>query len=218
MGQTPGVHDAGGTEGRVGHRRAVVVALAVLVLLLGACSSDGDGEADAAPRSTTSVLPPVEVDPATTGGRTPLPGFGQVLVEARAADGRTCELCLLLAEDSAQRARGLMEVTDPSLGGYDGMLFSYGDSPGSGGFWMRNTRIPLTGVFYDAEGEFLGSFAMVPCPDATSDAACPRYGPDEPFTTVIELADLAPEDVLLTEGSTIEVVGDECPVELAGRP
>ena len=82
---------------------------------------------------------------------------------------------------------------------------------------MRNTRIPLTSVFYGTDDQYLGSFDMVPCPDSTSDAACPRYGPDEPFATVIELAALAPEDVLLTEGSTIEVLGDECPLELAGR-
>lgn len=188
--------------GTGGARRGVVAALVVLVFVLAGCSSDE------VPEATTTT---------TTGDRTPLPGFGQVLVEARAADGTTCELCLLLAEDSAQRAQGLMEVTDPTLGGYDGMLFAYGDDPGSGGFWMRNTRIPLTSVFYDAEGGFLGAFDMVPCPDSTSDADCPRYGPDEPFTTVIELADLAPEDVLLTEGSTIEVLGDECPLELAGR-
>ena len=205
--------------------------IVALLLALGAvgCSDGSDGatttttEAEASTTSgsgatTTSVLPPVEVDPATTGGRTPLPGFGQVRVEVTAADGSTCELCLLLAETGEQRARGLMEVTDPSLGGYDGMLFAYDDDlPGSGGFWMRNTRIPLVGVFFDLDGAYLDAFDMVPCPDATTDPDCPRYGPGVAFDTVIELAALEPTEVLLTEGSSIEVVGDDCPRELAGR-
>jgi len=214
---------------------AVAAAVVVLAVVVSVLSRRGDDESSpdtpgtiapeagaattssSTPGPTTSVLPPVAVDPATTGGRTPLAGFGQVRIEVRAPDGRSCQACFLLAEDAAQRARGLMEVTDASLGGYDGMLFDYADLPGSGGFWMRNTRLPLESVFFDLDGRHLASFSMVPCPDATADADCPRYGPDVPFGTVIELTALRPEDLLLVEGSTIEVVDRTCPARLDGR-
>lgn len=185
----------------------VVVVAAVSVVLARRDDSAGSAVDTSRPAvATTSTL--------DTGTRTRLDGFGEVFVQVRASDGRTCEACLLLAETSAQRARGLMEVTDRTLGGYDGMLFSYADRPGTGGFWMRNTRIPLTGVFFDPDGRYLDSFAMTPCPDSTSDADCPRYGPDDPFGTVVELAALEPADLLMEPGSTIEVKGSQCPAKL----
>ncbi|MCB0978504.1 MAG: DUF192 domain-containing protein [Acidimicrobiales bacterium] len=185
----------------------VVVVAAVSVVLARRNDSSSGSTTSSEPVATTTSAP-------DNGSRTRLDGFGEVLVQVRAADGRTCEACMLLAETSAQRARGLMEVTDRTLGGYDGMLFSYSDRPGTGGFWMRNTRIPLTSVFFDPDGRYLDSFAMTPCPDSTSDADCPRYGPDEPFGTVVELAALEPVDLLMGPGSTIEVKGSHCPAKL----
>jgi uncharacterized membrane protein (UPF0127 family) len=193
-------------------RSAGIVGTALLgAALLFGCSSDGGSDTAPAPASTTVV------DVASTGGRTPLDGFGTVLVEVTAADGSTCEVCLLLAETPAQRSQGLMEVTEPTLGGFDGMLFAFEERPGSGGFWMRNTRLPLTGVFFDTDGRFLEALPMVPCPDETSDGDCPRYGPGQDFGTVIELTTIDPAEVLMVEGSTIERKGSTCPVELAGR-
>lgn len=188
---------------------AVAAALLGSVLLV-SCASEGS-------TTTTSDATTTSATQASTGGRTPLEGFGTVLVEVTAADGSTCEVCLLLAETPAQRTQGLMEVTDPTLGGFDGMLFAFRDRPGSGGFWMRNTRLPLTGVFFDADGAFLDAIPMVPCPDETSDADCPRYGPGQDFGTVIELTTIDPDEVLMAEGSTIEIKGSTCPLELAGR-
>ena len=162
--------------------------------------------------TSTAVASTIEL-----GGRRPLADFGQVRIRIRAADGRTCEACMLAAETPEQRSRGLMEVTDPALGGYDGMLFSFPDRPGSGGFWMRRTRIPLRSVFFDAQGRYLANFAMTPCPDSTADVDCPRYGPDVPYASVVELAALEPADLLMGEGSTITVAGTDCPARLAGR-
>jgi uncharacterized membrane protein (UPF0127 family) len=139
------------------------------------------------------------------GGRTPLAGFGQVAATITAADGTTCDVCLLAAETDAQRARGLMEVTD--LGGYDGMVFVYADEvPGS--FWMRNTPMPLSIAYFDGDGELVSTVDMDPCEDSPD---CPSYPPDAPFAFALEVPQGGLEEV--------GVVGDpgEVSIELTGR-
>nr|WP_256500450.1 DUF192 domain-containing protein [Limimaricola litoreus] len=54
-----------------------------------------------------------------------------------------------LADDAAERARGLMHREEmPRMAG---MLFVY-DAPGPVSFWMRNTLIPLDIIFARADG------------------------------------------------------------------
>ena len=64
-----------------------------------------------------------------------------------------------LALTSAARTRGLMyRRVAPA----DGMLFVF-PSPTSSGFWMKNTLVPLTIVFFDASGERVRRISMTPC-------------------------------------------------------
>ncbi len=88
----------------------------------------------------------------------------------------------MLADDSATRSQGLMEQTD--LRGYDGMIFRF-PSPTTGRFFMRNTRIPLSIAFFDADGRFVSSADMQPCPDDVD--RCPTYGADRPYVHAIEV-------------------------------
>ena len=89
-------------------------------------------------------------------------------------------LLVAVADEPAERSRGLMDVTD--LGELDGMLFTWGGSEVTTGFHMRNTLIPLTIAFYADDGSHVDSFEMDPC---TTDE-CPTYRARGPFAYAIE--------------------------------
>lgn len=78
---------------------------------------------------------------------------------------------LAIADSPGLRATGLMGVTD--LGDLDGMLF-YWRHHADGGFWMKDTLIPLDIVWFDIEGIPVGRASMIPC---ESDP-CPTYSPE----------------------------------------
>lgn len=129
-----------------------------------------------------AIVPVTALPNGTT--RTPLPGFGEVLIEVHRVDGEVVSWCLLLAELAAQTQRGLMEVTDPGLGGYDGMLFRF-DAERQGSFYMRNTPQPLMIAYLDDDGAPVGIIRMEPCADVEG---CPTtYAPDGPYLSTIEV-------------------------------
>ena len=92
------------------------------------------------------------------------------------------EATVLLADTGAERSQGLMGKED--LGGYDGMLFTF-PSDSQGGFWMKDTLIPLSIAFFDSSGKVVDFFDMEPCPAGTT--ACPSYEPDSPYRSAIEV-------------------------------
>jgi uncharacterized membrane protein (UPF0127 family) len=136
--------------------------------------------------------------------------FGAVTVRVTSPDGDVCEACFWLADTGSRRAQGLMGVTD--LQGAAGMVFVY-DRPSTSRFWMRSTLLDLTVTFHDADGRFVGSQAMVPCPTDVADANCPSYGAPEPFVVAIEVPSGDEQTLGLVTGSRIEVLGDCVPGE-----
>lgn len=189
-------------------RPAVTVAL--VALLAGGCATGAD---DVPVPSATSTPDPASArdGAAPTDGAEPLPfdpvALGAVRAVATFADGTTTEWCLLVADDADERGRGLMFVTDPALGGYDGMVFAYPE-PVSGEFWMRDTRLPLTVTFVAADGRPVGTRTMEPCPDEA--VSCPTYGPDGPYRWAIEVPTVRAAEVAVAEAGTVEVTGVPC--------
>jgi uncharacterized membrane protein (UPF0127 family) len=133
-----------------------------------------------------------------SGGRTLLPGFDETRVTVHTADS-VLEWCLLLARTEPQRARGLMQVTDPALGGYNGMLFRY-DTDVTEAFWMRNTPMALSIAYIGSGGQIVSATDMAPCEDSPE---CPHYPPAGPFRFTIEVPQGNLPALGIVEGSTI---------------
>jgi len=84
-----------------------------------------------------------------------------------------------LALTSDARSLGLMNRRKAPA---DGMLFVFPE-PTSGGFWMKNTLVPLTIAFFNADGERVRKLSMTPC----KTASCPIYEPRRTYRFALEL-------------------------------
>lgn len=135
-----------------------------------ATTADLDGREDTVPTPDPAGVPTSAV-PSVSSTRTALSGFGEVVIQVQRVDGQVVEWCLLLAETDAQRSRGLMEVADPTLGGYDGMLFRF-DAAATVGFYMRNTAQPISIAYLGDAGGLVSVAEMTPCEDVDG---CPTY-------------------------------------------
>jgi uncharacterized membrane protein (UPF0127 family) len=129
------------------------------------------------------VTTPPPGSQAGSGGRTLLPGFGETAITVHLPSGEVLNWCVLLATSEAQHERGLMEVTDPKLGGYDGMLFRF-STPQSGAFYMKNTPMPLTIAFLGEGGAFVSETDMAPC---LGQEDCPLYYAAAPYLNALEV-------------------------------
>jgi len=92
----------------------------------------------------------------------------------------TIVLRVEVARTDAQRERGLMHRR--SLASKAGMVFVY-ERPQSGGFWMKNTLIPLDIAFYDGRGRIVRILRMQPC----REDPCPIYSPDVTYRGALEV-------------------------------
>jgi uncharacterized protein len=84
-----------------------------------------------------------------------------------------------LALTSAQRQRGLMFRRKAPA---DGMLFVFATQT-TGGFWMKNTLVPLTIAFFDSSGKRVRKLLMTPC----RTASCKIYDPGRSYRFALEL-------------------------------
>jgi uncharacterized protein len=114
------------------------------------------------------------------------------------ADGGRVVLTLEIADSPDERARGLMGRT--SLAADSGMLFVY-DEPASGGFWMKDTLVPLSIAFLDAGGRILRTLDMEPC---RADP-CPVYDPGVVYRSALEVNRGAFDRLGVRAGDVIEV-------------
>jgi uncharacterized protein len=87
---------------------------------------------------------------------------------------------LEVAATPAQRSLGLMHRTTLPEG--TGMVFLFPEDR-EGGFWMKNTLVPLSIAFVRADGRVVAVREMVPC---TADP-CPVYRPGGRYRYAVEL-------------------------------
>ena len=84
-----------------------------------------------------------------------------------------------LALTSEQRSRGLMRRSPAPA---DGMLFVF-PSNTTGGFWMKDTLVPLRILFFDAAGARVRKLSMTPC----KRDPCRVYEPGRRYRFALEL-------------------------------
>jgi uncharacterized protein len=94
--------------------------------------------------------------------------------------GGAVALDVQVADTPAERRTGLMGRR--SLSPYDGMAFVW-DEPVQSTFWMKDTLIPLSIAFWDANGRIVSILDMAPC----EKDPCPTYGPAHPFVGALEV-------------------------------
>lgn len=151
---------------------------------------------------TNSVLTS-PTDPLASSASGEPVGFGRVAATITTASGEVCDVCLWLAATPEQRSRGLMGVTD--LGDGDGMVFRYAVT-NSTSFWMKDTPLPLSIVFFDADGAYMADFDMEPC----FIDACPRYDTPREFLDAIEFLQGTLSEFGVGPGSELDVSDLPC--------
>jgi uncharacterized protein len=156
--------------------------LMVAMLLLGvACDSEGSSPRDA---------PSIELPPGS-------PEFGQGRALIETSDDSVL-LDVEIAQTDEQHAFGLMKRE--SLPEDAGMVFLFFEEH-SGGFWMKDTLIPLSIAFFDVDGRIVKILDMQPC----EVDPCKIYDPGVPYRGALEVNQGLLDDRGVTEGDHIEI-------------
>jgi uncharacterized membrane protein (UPF0127 family) len=154
------------------------VALLAVVCLLAACGG-GDDES-AQPTTTVSGTSTTEEAPPTTTeeeATTEEQSGPVVLIETATGEfGVPVEV----ADSQEERETGLMNRE--SLPADAGMIFLF-EEDSSGGFWMKNTLIPLSIAFADADGTIVSILDMEPC----EADPCEIYEPGAAYRSALEV-------------------------------
>jgi uncharacterized protein len=144
-------------------------------LVIGGCATAADDPA-AEPSPDEPVVTPAPDDAATS----PAPDADTVAVVLRGPDGDERAFTVEVAADRPTRQLGLMHRTE--LADDAGMLFLFPEDT-EGGFWMKDTLIPLTIAFAEADGRVVAVLDMEPCPFET----CPTYRPGVAYRMALEV-------------------------------
>ena len=141
-------------------RVAILTLLFASLLLVASCGGEEGGTSK-------------ENEPATTAPTEPTAPSApdrSATVAITSSDGTRTEVEVEIADDDAERQRGLMERT--ALAENAGMLFVF-EGEQALSFWMRNTLIPLSIAYIDAEGRIVDIQDMQPLDETSHPSAEP---------------------------------------------
>ncbi|GGI03321.1 DUF192 domain-containing protein [Egicoccus halophilus] len=170
-------------------------ALVAAVAFAAACGGDATTDDPAGADATAGTTAPGEDDggtaslddgsPEAGSGAVPalhpsVDAYPEARVELLPADGEPVAIDVKLADDPDRRQHGLMEVEALPAG--TGMLFTF-ESERDGGFWMKNTLVPLDIAYVGADGVVHTILAMEPC----EADPCPVYAPDDDYVAALEV-------------------------------
>jgi uncharacterized membrane protein (UPF0127 family) len=158
--------------------RALLAAVIGLSLTASACSY-GNDSGNGAQSARSSAKLPVSTALIDTGD-------DSVLLKVEVAD------------DEKERERGLM--FRDSLAERSGMVFIFFEQT-AGGFWMKNTRIPLSIAFFDRDGKILRILDMDPC----RRDPCKVYDPGVAYWGALEVNQGAFDRWGVEPGDAVEV-------------
>ncbi len=193
--------------------RSSLLAIVVAATALAACADDSDTVVEGDDTTPVTALTDTTTRPDSTlieGSRPD--GFTTIQARITESNGEVCEVCLWLADDGAERGRGLMGVTD--LGDAVGMAFRFEEAT-TGSFYMFQTPSPLSIAWFAPDGGHVGSADMEPCLD-TPAGECPLYSPDAGYDLAIEVFVGGLEPLGLGPGSSVVLIdgseNERCPL------
>lgn len=128
---------------------------------------------------------------------------GVVRISDDAAGCNQFEIPVRIADDGDKRGHGLMEVEFLPDG--VGMWFDGYTEDRTGGFYMKNTLVPLQIAYVAADGRIVDLVEMVPC----EADPCDTYPPDAPYRTTLEVPSGWFDSVGIDVGDHIELVDRE---------
>ena len=174
-------------------KRLSVVFFGVL-LVMAACG--GDGDSAATPDKPVITAP---VDSCDTGEASPPErpefGLGSVLIET---DDGSRLVNVEVAQTDVQRQFGLM--FERSLPEDSGMVFIFFEE-NEGGFYMRNTLLPLSIAYFDVDGKIIKIVDMEPCEEDST-----LYDPGAPYRGALEVNQGLFEEWGVEEGDQVNIV------------
>ncbi len=158
-----------------------LLVLACIALGLAACGGDGESAGptttvvDPGPPTTTQAETETTTPPTTTEEEREGP---VVLIQTER--GEEVAVTVEVADSENERQVGLMNRE--SLPDDAGMIFLF-EEEFTGGFWMKNTLIPLSIAFADGDGTILRILDMEPC----EADPCEIYDPGVTYSSALEV-------------------------------
>lgn len=190
-------------------QRVLLVLLAAL--LVGGCAANATSAGEqAASERRVDVVPPARASGAVPPLHPSVDDYPEATLRLVGRSGQAVTVEAKVANTPPRRQHGLMEV--PALPGGVGMLFVYPEDQGTGflgggGFWMKNTLVPLDIAFVAVDGTVKAILHMEPC----TSLPCPVYDPGQSYRYALEVPAVWFEQVGVDTDWQLELPADVPP-------